>query len=60
MSTTNVTLEFESSQPLTEQQLKYLTEQLDKALETLPGVDKEDFLDIPEYTIASIISQQPL
>lgn len=43
-------IKFEASQPLTEAQIKFVKESLDAALQNLPGVDKEDFLDIPEYT----------
>lgn len=42
----NFTYTFETSQPLTQQQIQFLNEQL----LSLPSNDLDNFTDVPEYT----------
>lgn len=57
MSSTFVTITFEVSQPLTPEQLEHVRAAVNTATQCLPGKDKEDFLDIPEFTCDADITQ---
>ena len=57
-NTQSVTIQFNSSQPLTPKQRAYLSVAVNQLLENLPTEDFENFLDIPEWTTSTLCDQE--
>ena len=59
VKTTTYSFTFTSSQPLTTDQIEHCKKALFNATQNLPGHDKEDFLDIPEFTTDVEVTTSP-